>query len=89
LTVKKAINDADSAALFSGTPWSADLSFGQLTFKIPHPTTSGWWKPTGPISTTAVYDVTYADLASPKNWNTVLSGTVALVQPILQLIPGG
>jgi hypothetical protein len=36
-----------------------------------------------------VYDVAYADTASPKNWNTVLTGAVTLMQPVLEAIPGG
>jgi hypothetical protein len=89
LTIKKAISDADASALFSQAPWSSNLSFGKLTFKIPHTTTSAWWTSSGPIGSAIVYDISYADNASPKNWNTVLYGPVTLVEPTLQTIPGG
>lgn len=89
LTVKKLITDPDASALFSQAPWSSNLVFGQITYKIPHTTTGGWWTASGPIGTALVYDVSYADTASPKNWNTVLYGSVALVEPTLQAIPGG
>lgn len=89
LTIKKAITDTDASALYSGAPFSENLPFGQLTFKIPHTTSGGWWSSSGPIGTAIVYDVSYADTANPKNWNTVLYGAVTLVEPVLQIIPGG
>ena len=94
LTVKAHINDPDSLALYQGPPWaSSELAFGKLTFKIPHTTTGLWWKTppsgSGAVSTVAVYDVAYADAASPKNWSTMLTGAVALQQPVTVVIPGG
>lgn len=89
LTIKKAISDPDASALYSGPPWSSNLSFGQLTFKVAHGTTSAWWTTSGPIGPSVVYDVSYADTATPKNWNTMLYGSVTLIEPTLQTIPGG
>jgi hypothetical protein len=93
LTIKARINDSDAAALYQGAPWSSNLAFGELTFKVPHLTTAAWWKTppagSGAISTTCVYDVSYADAASPKNWSTMLTGAVSLAQPVTVVIPGG
>jgi hypothetical protein len=93
MTVKAYINDPDSRALYQGAPWAQNYPFGQLTFKIPHTTTANWWKTppsgSGAVSTVAVYDVAYADTASPKNWNTMLSGAVNLQQSVTIVIPGG
>ena len=94
MTVKANINDPDSRALYQGGPWaSSELAFGKLTFKIPHATTKNWWlappSGSGPISTVSVYDVSYADAASPKNWSTMLIGAVNLQQVVTVTIPGG
>jgi hypothetical protein len=95
MTVKANINDPDSRALYQGGPWAnSSLAFGDLTFKIPHTVTAGWWvappSGSGAISTVAVYDVAYADASGPpKNWNTMLTGSVALVQSVTVVIPGG
>jgi hypothetical protein len=89
LTVKKVISDPDASALYQGTPFSASLDFGQLTFKIPHTVTTNWWTGGAPVSTTVVYDVAYADTGSPKNWSTVLYGAVILQEPVTIAIPGG
>jgi hypothetical protein len=94
LTIKAAINDLDANALYQGGPWASDYAFGKLTFKLDHGLTGSWWVAppagSGAISTACVYDVSYADAATPeKNWNTMLSGTVTLEQPITVVIPGG
>jgi hypothetical protein len=90
MTVKAFINDPDANALFQGAPYSSDLGFGQVSFKLPHATTTKWWTSSGAVSTACVYDVAYADASTPaRNWNTVLSGTVTLAQPVTINIPGG
>ena len=93
LTVKANINDPDNRALYQGGPWSSNLPFGALSFKIPHSTTGQWWKAppsgSGAVSTVAVYDVSYADAANPRNWSTMLYGNVSLQQPVTIVIPGG
>jgi hypothetical protein len=91
MTVKASINDPDASALYQGAPYSANPGFGQLTFQLSHALTGPWWPPgSGPISTAIVYDVAYADDATPvRNWNTVLSGAVTLAQPVAEVIPGG
>jgi hypothetical protein len=92
-TVKAHIDDSDSQALYQGGPWAADPGFGKLTFKLDHGLTGSWWvappSGSGAVSTVAVYDVAYADAATPKNWNSMLSGNVHLHQPVTDVIPGG
>jgi hypothetical protein len=92
MTVKTSIDDPDANALYQGGPWATDYGFGKLTFKLAHDLTGSWWPPGsgGPVSTAVVYDVAYADAATPeRNWNTILSGAVHLEQPVTVVIPGG
>jgi hypothetical protein len=94
MTVKAHIDDPDSKALFQSDPYWSDLGFGKLSFKISHAVSGGWWLPSpsgsGAVSTACVYDVAYADNATPqKNWSTMLSGAVNLEQPVTVVIPGG
>jgi hypothetical protein len=94
MTVKAHINDPDSKALFQSGPEASDLAFGKLSFQIPHAVSAHWWiappSGSGAVSTVCVYDVAYADNASPtRNWNTMLSGAVNLQQPVTITIPGG
>ena len=94
MTVKAYIDDPDAKALFQSAPYWTDLGFGKLSFQLPHHTTAGWWKAppsgSGAVSTACVYDVAYADGSAPvRNWSTMLSGAVHLVQPVTEVIPGG
>jgi hypothetical protein len=89
MTVKASIDDPDSKALFQGGPWAQQMDFGKLTFKLDHGLTGSWWTASGAVSTATCYDVSYADAAPERNWNTMLSGKVTLEQPVTELIPGG
>lgn len=89
MTVKNSVNDADNVALFkSSTPYAVNLPFGTFTFKIPRSVTNVWWvAPSGPISTTMVYDVSCQDIATVQNWSTLLEGSVTVIGPVTRTIP--
>lgn len=78
MTVKALVTDTDAAALYHSVPTSGSLSFGQMSWLIPHSTTgsSGW------AITSAVYDVAVQTPAGQRN--TFLNGAVTITMPTTQ-----
>lgn len=87
MTVKKSVVDSDASALFKGQPWSSNLSFGQMTFKIPRGTNNAWYVGSGPIASSIVYDVTVQDTATVANWTTLVEGNVTVIPPVTKTVP--
>ena len=87
MTVKAHIADSDAQALYKGPPWSSNLGFGQMTFKIGRATNASWFVGSGPVSSSIVYDVAVQDVAMQPNWITLMEGSVTVIGPVTKSIP--
>lgn len=78
-TIKNAITDADSAALYKSETPSGNLAAGEIAYTIPH-TTTATWTPT----TTGVYDLSIKDPTGIVQ--TYLQGSVTINASVTQTV---